>query len=194
LYLRRENVSELEQSELETTALGGVFDDIEAPQEESVSDRLRRARQTVAEQTTIDLDIPGYNGELFCKYRLLGSNDLKSISDHIVQTIRNQEERMIAAACDVLIRACDEFWVRDKGREIPVREVIDPPREFPVRFDMQLAEFLGYAEVLPDPPTARSAVLGLFGNNEIALAAHNSDLARWTMGKGNEVDMGLGGI
>ena len=184
----------MSELDIDSMSLGGVFDDIETPHEESVSDRLRRARQTVAEQTTVDLDIPGYNGELFCKYRLLGSNDLKSISDHVIQTIRNQEERMIAAACDVLIRACDEFWVRDKGREVPVKDLLEIPRELPVRYDMYLANFLGYAEMMPEPATARAVCLGLFGSNEIALAAHNSDLARWTMGKGNEVDMGLGGI
>lgn len=184
-------MSDLEHVE---TALGGIFETMETPQEESVSDRLRKARKTVAEQHFFDIDVPGYNGELFCKYRLLDSRDLKSISDHITSTIRDRDEQILAAGCDTLIRACDEFWVRDKGREIPVRELLDEPRELPVRYDMQLAEYLGYAEFLPDPPTFRAVVLGLFGNNEIALASHNNDLARWIMGKGNEVDMGLGGI
>ena len=166
----------------------------DAFQEESITERLRKARQAVADQHSIDLDIPGYSGELFCKYRLLDSRDLKSISDQITKTIRDREEQVLAAGCDTLIRACDEFWVRDRGREIPVRELLDSPRELPVRYDFQLAEFLGYAKFLPEPPTARSVVMGLFGGNEIALAAHNADFARWNMGKGNEVDMGLGGI
>jgi hypothetical protein len=183
-------VSDLEEHV--ETALSGVFDGMEAPQEESVADRLRKARKTVAEQHFFDIDIPGYNGELFCKYRLLDSRDLKSISDHVTSTIRDPDERLIAAGCDTLIRACDEFFVRDKGREVPVKDIMDIPRELPVRYDLHLAEFLGYADKLPDPPTARSVCLGLFGNNEIALAAHNSDLARWIMGRGNQVDMGLG--
>lgn len=182
------------ETEIISSTGASMFDGLEPTQEDSVADRLRKARQSVAEQTTKDLDIPGYNGELFCKYRLLDSRDLKSISDHVTSTIRDREEQILAAGCDTLIRACDEFWVRDKGKEIPVRELFDPPREFPVRYDMQLAEILGYDDKLPEPPTARSVCLGLFGDNEIALAAHNTDLSRWIMGKGNEVDMGLGGI
>jgi hypothetical protein len=73
--------------------------------------------------------------------------------------------------------------------------LLDPPRpDFPVRYDLYLAEFLGYRDKLGEPPTPRSVVLGLFGSNEIAMAAHNAQLARWIMGRGNEVDFGLGEI
>ena len=177
------------------TNLTEIVNDENSFKEESVADRLRKARQVAAEQQWIDLNIPGYNGELFCRYRLLDGKDLKSIADHVRQTIRDPDEQALAAGCDVLIRACEEFWVRDNGEEIPVKELLDPPRpDFPVQYDTYLAEFLGYKDTLPDPPTRRSVVLGLFGGNEIALAAHNADLTRWTMGKGSEVDMGLGGI
>lgn len=161
--------------------------------EESVQERLQKARTRVAENHTRDIDIPGYNGELFCRYRLLESKDLKSISDHIVQTIRDREEQMIAAACDTLIKACDEFWVRDSGREIPVRELLDPPRpDFPVRYDVYLADFLGYKDTLGDPPFNRSVVLGLFGGNDIAVAAHVNSFSAWNMGRSSELDMILG--
>jgi hypothetical protein len=173
-------------------AVSERFDGFGDEQESSVIERLRQQRKVVAEQHSTDIDIPGYNGNLFCRYRLLESKDLKSISDHIQKTIRDPEERIIAAGCDTLIRACEEFWVRDNGKEIPVRNLLEPSREFPVRYDTYLATFLGYEDFLPDPPTARAVVLGLFGGNEISLAAHNSYVARWMMGRGTEIDQELG--
>jgi len=172
--------------------LGELTEVIEPQAEESVIDRLRKQRKAVAEEHFRDIDIPGYNGELFCRYNLLESKDLKEVQTVIQKTIRDPEERLIAAGCDILIRGCQEFWVRDKGKEIPVRELLEPSREFPVRYDSFLAEFLGFREHLPDPPTARSVVLGLFGGNEISMAAHNADFARWMMGRGTEVDAELG--
>lgn len=175
------------------TALGNIFDGLETPKEESIIERLRKQRVSVAEEHFKDIDVPGYSGELFCRYNLLDSKDLKQIGTMIQKTIRDREEQAIAAGCDTLITACQEFFVRDNGKEIPVKELLDPPRpDFPVRYDLYLAEFLDYRKYLPDPPTLRSVVLGLFGGNEISLAAHNADLARWMMGKGTEVDAELG--
>jgi hypothetical protein len=179
--------------DVDDVALVGAFDELEPPKQESVIDRLRNKRREVAEDHFKDIDVPGYSGELFCRYNLLESKDLRSIGELIRKTIRNREEQAIAAGCDTLIKACQEFWVRDNGREIPVKELLDPPRpDFPVRYDIYLAEFLGYKEHLPDPPTPRSVVLGLFGGNEISMATHNADLARWMMGRGTELDDELG--
>jgi hypothetical protein len=162
--------------------------------EDSVIERLRKQRKKVAEQHFQDFDIPGYNGELFCRYNLLDGKQLGDLGDNIKRTIRDPDERALAAGCDVIIAACDEFWVRDRGKEIPVRSLLNEPQELPVKYDIRLAEFLAFTDSIPDPPTRRSIVLGLFGGNEISLAAHNTDVVRWMMGRGTEVDIELGGL
>jgi hypothetical protein len=160
--------------------------------EESLVDRLRKQRQAVAENKFTDLDIPGYNGDLFCRYRLLDGTELDQIIRKVRRTVKDRSEQVMAATLDNIITACEELWVRDNGKERPVRDLSTVPTDLPVKYDVILAEFLGFSAELPDPPTARSVVLGVFGGNDIAVSAHGARLAQWMMQSGAEVDELLG--
>lgn len=163
---------------------------------DSLIDRLRRQRKAVAEQHFNDVDIPGFNGELFCRYRLLDSNELDSIVRKVRAQVKGRSDQVFAITCDNLITACEEFYVRDGGKEVSCREAEgwDGDTTMPIRYDANLARFLGFSGDLPDPPTARSVVLGLFGGNDVAVIAHGGRLAQWFMKTGSEVDLELGEV
>lgn len=182
-------------SETEVTVVSTNNDALPTDQE-SLKDRLRRQRQEQAENKFHDLDIPGYNGEMFIRYRLLESTELDSISQKVRQETRNRSDRVLLSALDSLIMSCEEVWVRENGKEIPLRqyEEYEGSKEVPVRFNIELAEFLAFTDMLPDPPTARSVVLAMFGGNDIAAQAHSAANAQWMMRAGAEVDMLLGEV
>lgn len=160
---------------------------------ESIAGRLRKQRQAAAENKFHDIDIPGYNGELFCRYRILGGEEVDAIVKKVRQETNNRSEQVLASTLDNIITACDEFWLRDEGKEIPLKKHPDVDSELPVRYDATLAEFLQFSDELPDPPTARSVVLGLFVGNDLAVSAHGAILVQWMMSGGVELDMMLGG-
>jgi hypothetical protein len=159
---------------------------------DSLVERLRQQRREIAEEHVIELDIPGYGGDLFARYRLLDSKEIDNITTRAGRQYRDKGERLIAQICDTLILSCEEFFYRDNGKEIPVRTHHSVNSEVPVRYDRNLAAFMGFEEELPEPATARSVVLGVFGGNDIAAAAHNAQLAQWMMRMGREIDLELG--
>jgi hypothetical protein len=186
----------MSSSDYETLeGLDSLPEPAELPEEESLVSRLRKQRKEIAEQTFHDLDLPGYNGEIFVRYRLLDGTEIDAIRQKIRKTVRGRSEQVLAATLDNLITACDEVWVRDEGKEIPLREHKDftGNRDMPVKFDSQLAEFLQFSTELPDPPTARSVVLALFGGNDLAVSMHGAFLMRWMMNSSSELDELLGG-
>jgi len=170
-------------------------DEVPSPNE-SLADRLRRSRKQVAANKTHDEDIPGYEGALFCRYRLMSGDELDDILKKARQRTKNRAEINLIVTLDNIIESCEEFYVREGGKEIPLREheTYKGPRDFPVKYDANLAEYLQFANELPDPPTARSVVLGLFGGNDVAASTHGAKISRWMMQGGSELDMMLGGI
>lgn len=176
----------MEPQNIEEEVIRVEDDEVKINLAPSIRDALVAKREHNAAHRTTDLDIPGYEGKLFCRYKLLDSKRLNSIGDRVMKTMRENDERALAGALDTLIAACDEFYVRYEGREIPLREVIG--QEEQVRYDSALATFLKFEGELPETPTARSVAMALFLNNEIAIAAHNHSLSRWMMGNEAEVD------
>jgi hypothetical protein len=175
-------------------ALAGVDDEKAPLSSESISDRLRRQRKNISEQTTTDVDIPGYNGDLFCRYKLLDGAELDAIMRRARSSVNGRLEQVRIATMDNIINSCEEFWLRDEGKEFPVRQHPDVKSDLPVRYDETLAEFMGFKAELPEPLTARSVLLAVFGGNDIAVSAHGAVLARWMMRSGTELDELLGGV
>jgi hypothetical protein len=124
----------------------------------------------------------------------MGSRELDAIVRKVKSNTQERGDRIVHATSDNLVASCEEFWVRVDGKEKRVRDLPEYTgnREIPVRYDESLAEFLGFSNELPDPPTARSVVLALFGGNDIALGAHGARLAQWMMKSGTEADLELG--
>jgi hypothetical protein len=164
----------------------------ESSPKESITDRLRKQHQEAGQRKTTDLDIPDFDGGLFCRYRLLSSDELDDIVRKTRRSTSNRSDRMLYMVCDNLILSCEEFFVRDAGEEIPLAQVIG--RETPVRYDLDLATTLDFAKYLPDPPTARTILMGLFSNNSVAVQAHGARLSQWMMRSGRDLDELLGEV
>lgn len=151
----------------------------------SLQERLAGIRKDKAENRTYDIDIPGYDGELFGRYKLLDEHKIAQLVNTARKTTKDPVERGIAAASDVLINALIELWVRDEGREIRLAEVMG--LENPVRFDLHLAEFLKFKDELGETPNARGVLRKLFIDNGLAIGAHSQRLQRWMTTNGVEL-------
>jgi len=157
-----------------------VHEVAETPADEGVQSIAERLRKLRSEHSrTVDIDIPGYEGDLFCRYSLIDSKRINQIAERVRRTIKAKDDRGLAAALDTLIAACDEFFVRDNGEERPVREVAG--LDTPVKYDLDLAAFVGFKEELPQEATARQVAMALFMGNDIAIAGHNAALSRWML-------------
>ena len=169
-----------------------VAPELSTDNNDSIVGRLRRAAQEAAEDKYTDIDIPGYGGELFCRYRLLSSFEI----DQIVKRSRNssgRSEQLMNNVLDNVITACEELCLRENGEDIPLRQhpEYDGDRDIPVRYDGNLARFVMLE--IEGPPSARKVVLALFGNNDIAVSHHAAILSRWMMRSSSEIDELLGG-
>lgn len=152
------------------------------PERQSIADRLRQKAKDSAMDKTHDIDIPGYGGELFCRYRLLTTDEL----DEIVRYNREnspRQDQLKNSVLDNLIKACDEFYIREGKIETPLsqHEAYEGPHDIPVRYDSNLAEFLDITKDLGMTPSARGVVQAVFGFNDIAINAHGAQLSQWMM-------------
>lgn len=143
----------------------------------SMMSRLREQHQKLASATTIDIDLPGFNGELVAKYRLLDvTHELQKIGQRVLREFSNNPgEQALYGAIDSMVMACEGLFFRNADGELsPLSESIGP-EEPPIKYDTRLLEFLG----LPPEDTARGTVLALFARNEPLIVSHGQQLARW---------------
>jgi hypothetical protein len=184
----RENLTSSEPSTTEP-------DDNE-PSDPSLFDRLRQKKVESAENKTLDLDIPGYGGELFCRYKILDNPTVNAIAKNARKESKgDQAEGAYINACDIIIAACEEFFARDNGEEIPLSKSPHVNTSLPVKYDHNLVEIL-QLEVIPDEKVgpARQALIQLFGENQIAITAHSALVMRWMMKTSLAMDMELGEV
>lgn len=142
----------------------------------AIIDRLREQHGELSEDRHTDIEIPGYNGLLWCRYRLVDWDRLKEIQDNMTRSKNPRKE--LHSQADTLAEACDQFLVK-KGQDlIPLNEEAGTG-DAPVRYDTKLAAIIGF-----DPldhkgrPTARTCVLRLF-NNDFAVSIHHNEVMEW---------------
>jgi hypothetical protein len=183
--------------ETETSALeseNGHRDDetvTDAPLEprrpESHLERFRTLRAERVVEKHTDLEIPGYGGELVCRYNPISWDELKRIGEK-VEKMKHPRRELLGQA-DTLIAACEQFFVRVKGELEP----LDPDDPVAIRYDDRLAKALGFDAKNSDgsAKTARQIVLETFGlavNPELAVTAQHNELAEWMQGANQEAD------
>lgn len=138
----------------------------------SVRDRLRAQRQEVQRQKWCDITIPGYDGELVARYRLVDGEELEKVGSRLRHKSKNQADRLVNGSMDTLIMACEGFYVRSQ-RDDQLYPIQDETGEI-MRYDDRLAEFLNFPA-----ESARDVVRGVFGNNEMAIVQHNAKFSAW---------------
>lgn len=141
--------------------------------------QLAAKRREISTTRETFIPVPGYDREpplLLIKYRLLEGPELTMIGEKIRREVRGSWDRQMFAAVDTFIAACVGIFV-DKGDGKPVPVTYEG---FPITgFNEDLAKALQFRDELPDPPSARSVVFGLFASNDVAISQHNYVLNRW---------------
>jgi hypothetical protein len=156
--------------------------------EESVLDRLKAKRERIRLKKEIDLDIPGYDGELVGRFKRMPWEQLKKIAENADASRSNRKE--LNGHADVLATACEVLLIR---RELDGKEVLTPLQELfpddfggnPARFDERLAKWLGLE--IDGNRTARKVVLAVYANDLAVTAMHN-DLGEWMQSSKSEED------
>jgi hypothetical protein len=148
-----------------------------------VLDSLRQQRAELTENTTTLISIPGYERPvLLAQYRLMDGVELNKIARKVQKQSRDQWQRQIFAATDVLIAGCTGFYVDKNDGEGPQPLTVNGD---PVDgYSPPLAEGLGF-----NATTAREVLFGVFTNNELAIAAHSMRYQRWLGNTNAEVDL-----
>lgn len=160
-----------------------------AGEEESVLDRLKRRRDEIRAKSDIDMDIPGYDGELVAKFKRMPWEALKKIAEN-AEASRSSLKELFGHA-DVLATACEALYIRrqlpgGESQLTPLNELYhDDFGDVPVRFDPRLSTWLGLR--IDGNPTARKVVLAVF-NNDLAVTAMHNELGAWMQSSKNEED------
>jgi hypothetical protein len=143
-------------------------------------DQLAAKRKEISETRETMVPIPGFDKDpplLLAKYRLLEGPELDRIGTQVRRQVKGRWERQITAAIDTFVAACEGIYVDKGDGSGPQPLTLDG---VPITgYTEELARALQFADQLPNPPTARSIVLGLFTNNDVAISTHAMVLSRW---------------
>lgn len=134
--------------------------------EQSFIDQLRARRTAIANETTKDFDVPGYEGLLKATYRRMGFDEVMKIARRVANTNKPREE--LNAQIDFLVRAVTSIDAAD-GRHIADG------------YTTELAAFFGL-----ETQRARECVQHVFGH-ELAIAVHQAEVMRWMQSGESEV-------
>lgn len=141
----------------------------------SILESLRaRAQQLQAEQT-IDLEIPGYSGQLVGRYRAVSLPRAMSAAGEM-----NPIMPKWTMAADTLARALEAVYYRDEQGDL------SPLYPEPVRFDDDLVEMFG---LRPTEHSARGVLVALCGGAELGESrvwTHYMAYQGWLMAGGDD--------
>lgn len=179
---------------LPAAANGGRAAGPPQPDAGSVLGRLRARRDDLAQDHHLDLDIPGYDGDLVARYRPLTAAEQTRIAAKVERADRlagNDEqaaEAQLRTALDTIIASCVEILVREDGVMVPLAEITGASA--PVRYDQALADALG----IPGADSARAVVRGVFPRDSHGdvvpqpVNRHANEVAAWMARIGSDVD------
>lgn len=131
-------------------------------------DELRERRAEIGSDRTMDLEVPGYDGLLVVRYRRLEWDEISKIATKTEKS--KNPRRILLHQVDVLIAACEQVLIVHEGSLKPINEAFPELGDEPVRYDVPLANALGF-----QAGSAREVVLGLF-KLELAVVGHHTDL------------------
>jgi hypothetical protein len=150
----------------------------EAPEPEvngSVIANLRRRAAELQVDDHVDLEVPGYDGQLVARYRALGMGQVRKM---IERAERQGAESWDAygAADGLAVGLIELFGRREDGSLGPIFT------DQPARYDSDLADALGLT--VPER-TARAVILEVFGGGEKAewrVGVHFQRYVEWLQG------------
>jgi hypothetical protein len=140
--------------------------------------RLRARRAAIALRKTVDLEVPGYQGDLLVRYHLLDWQVVRKLLQHLDPTraTLQESEREFNAQVDTLIQACEGLYFRKEDGTL---------HDLECKWDKTFSEHMGYD---PDLAASARAVVKLTFDNDLALSAHYVELMNWMNGQSVEAD------
>lgn len=141
----------------------------------SLLDALAAQRDEIANVTEVFIPIPGYEASgmtLMARYRLMSGEDIEQIGRKVLREFKKNQryERNLYATIDMMVEACTGIFVERSGERIQLKN-----HEVEIEgYDENLAEALKF-----EGPNARRCVIGVFGNNIVAIQSHSVLLGRW---------------
>lgn len=143
----------------------------------SALDRIRAKREQIASDTTEIFDIPGYDGELCARYRRMEWTEIRRVAERATNSRHPQKE--LHGQADVIAAACVELLIRpDRDNDPEKFERLGEVDGEPVRFDVNLAQMMGWEGVT----RPRDIVRSMFGN-DMAVSMHHANLINWMSGQ-----------
>lgn len=138
----------------------------------SALERLRVKREESANNTTVDLPVTGYGGEMLVRYRLVDPLiEGKEIGARIDREFKDDgESAEFYAKVDTLLAACQGFYMRGPDG----KEAIDPDGTGVCVYEPRLADGLGI-----EHECARDILLGVFNGNKVAVGMHAMRFLEW---------------
>lgn len=152
------------------------------PAGSSMMDALRARYDKIGQDTTINLDLPGYGGLLVARYHALDvQNDINRIGSRVQREFNTPAEQGLYGSIDTMVAACDGLYIRrdmskpDQLESVGNDPIFEEAGNPIVKFDHHLAKFMGFDET----SSARDLVLELFQHMETMILVHGQDLSRW---------------
>lgn len=128
--------------------------------QDTVLAKLRAARAKLEANRTVDIEIPGWSGLLFARYKQLSYEDWRPLTAAERGPQSPTEE--LVTAWDTLIAACECIMIANDEGEL------EPLGDGKVRFDSRLADLLPLASGSDDDPvipeTPHEIVAAVFPN------------------------------
>jgi hypothetical protein len=136
----------------------------------SLLGRLRSRAAQLQRERLLDLDLPGWGGELVLRFRPLDVGQL----DRFVQAQAKRQTSDVSEGIESMATMCVGVFGRDGDRLIELAD-----EDGPVRIEHRLGVLLGMP-IAPDATlTTREVVTYLFGGNAFALGQFIERLAEW---------------
>lgn len=156
----------------------------------SVLEGIRRQREAMLAENYVDINIPGYQGLLVCRYVSVDFTVTADISVRVAKPVKKQDERSLAylnGLIDSIAAHCDEFYAREKPNDdpVPLAKVLGLEEGTKVRYGARLLEAVG--QDVPEQISPRLVVKMVFPRNE-AIVAHAQALDAWLSTGSAEVD------
>jgi hypothetical protein len=137
-----------------------------------------------AREGTLFLDVPSWNGELICEYRVVSREEMLTLTNRIQRLMRqaNGNPDPARGDFDLIIAACIALYVIDPetGERVPVED-----EQGPVGYD-RIAhvmgkddEFKSQREVISYLMGTRTDARGGWQENLLAVSIHANTIARW---------------
>jgi hypothetical protein len=155
-----------------------------APTSSIIGQLAARRAALIAERAPLDLEIPGYGGDLVVRYEFVPFERMGRIGKDLAK-IKDETAQFRFAAADTLIACCREIMVRVSDELVPLAD--EAGLSHPVQFDEALSEILAL-----DASRARDVVFAVFGN-DYAVLEQAAAVSDWLRDGSPEVDADLMG-